>query len=225
MYELFIVSTPIGNLEDITFRAVRILKEVSLIIAEDTRNSQKLLKHFEIPTPIKSYHDFNKEKITPLYIEHLKHQGDIALISDAGTPCVADPGFYIVREALKEEIKVTPIPGASAILSALAVSGMPSDKFFFDNFAAKKSARRKKRLEELKEFEHTVINYVSPYQVKKFLDEILEVLGNITVFLSREITKKFEEHKKEKVSELIKYYEERTPKGEFVILFHPLDKG
>ncbi|MGL1933717.1 MAG: 16S rRNA (cytidine(1402)-2'-O)-methyltransferase [Fibrobacterales bacterium] len=224
-HTLYLVSTPIGNLEDMTFRAVRILEEASLVLAEDTRNSAKLLKHYEITTNMKSYHDFNKEKKTGHYIDHLKNKGSIALISDAGTPCVADPGFYIAREAIQHDIPVVAIPGASALLSGLVVSGMPSDAFSFEGFAPKKSARRLKYLEGLKEHPYTVCFYVSPYQVVKFLGEIDTVYGDITISLSRELTKKFEETLRGTPKELLAHYKERTPKGEFVLFFHPQNKG
>ncbi len=225
MNALYIVSTPIGNLEDMTYRAVRTLQEVTLILAEDTRNSAKLLKHYGITTNMKSYHDYNKERKTAEYIEHMQTQGSIAVISDAGTPCVADPGFYIAREAIKNDIDVVAIPGASALLSGLVVSGMPTDAFSFENFAPKKSARRIKKLEELKEHNYTVCFYVSPYQVVKFLDEIHQVYGDIRISLSREITKKFEETIRGTPTELLAHYKERTPKGEFVLFFHPNNKG
>jgi 16S rRNA (cytidine1402-2'-O)-methyltransferase len=222
---LYIVATPIGNLEDISFRAVRILKESSLILAEDTRHSRILLDRYEIKTPVQSYHDFNKEKVSAKYVEHLKSEGDIALITDAGTPGVADPAFYIVRECIRAGIRVEAVPGASALLTGLVVSGMPTDRFSFENFAPKKSSARKKRLEELKNQPYTLCFYVSPYQVVKFLGEIREVYGEIHLCLLRELTKKFEEHLRGTPSELLAHYKERTPKGEYVLYFHPEPKG
>jgi 16S rRNA (cytidine1402-2'-O)-methyltransferase len=150
-YTLYIVSTPIGNLEDITYRAVRTLKESSLVLAEDTRHTRFLLENYGIRTPMESYHDFNKEKVTPKYVEYLKNTGDIALVSDAGTPGISDPAFNLVRACIRENIPVRPIPGASAMLAALVCSGMPTDHFRFEGFSPKKSAQRIHLLERLKE--------------------------------------------------------------------------
>ena len=226
MNTLYIVSTPIGNLEDITFRAVRILKEVPLILAEDTRHSRLLLNHYGIQTPVEAYHDFNKERLTPKYVEYLQEKGSIALISDAGTPGIADPAFNLVRECVREQIPVRSIPGASAMLTALVASGMPTDKFRFENFSPKKSAQRIRLLEKLKEeADSTLIFYVSPHHLLKFLNEIHLVFGDILLALMRELTKKFEEHLIQKTSELIEHYQNKNPKGEYVLIFHPQGKG
>ncbi len=226
MHTLYIVATPIGNLEDITFRAVRILKEVPLVLAEDTRHSRLLMDHYDIRTPMESYHDFNKEKVTPKYVEYLKNTGDIALVSDAGTPGVADPAFNLVRECVREKIPVLAIPGPSAMITALVSSGLPTDRFRFENFSPKKSAQRLHMLEELKETaDSTMIFYASPHNLLKFLEEIKTVYGEITIALMRELTKKFEEHLVGTPSELLAHYKERVPKGEFVLLFHPQGKG
>jgi 16S rRNA (cytidine1402-2'-O)-methyltransferase len=223
---LYLVTTPIGNLEDITFRAVRILKEVPLILAEDTRHSRLLLDHYDIRTPMESYHDFNKEKVTPKYVEYLRNTGDIALVSDAGTPGVADPAFNLVRECVREKIPVLAIPGPSAMITALVSSGLPTDRFRFENFSPKKSAQRLHMLENLRESaDSTMIFYASPHNLVKFLEEIKTVFGEITVALMRELTKKFEEHLVGTPSELLQHYKERVPKGEFVLLFHPQGKG
>ena len=190
MHTLYIVATPIGNLEDITFRALRILKEVPLVLAEDTRHSRLLFDHFGIRTPMEAYHDFNKEKVTPRYVEYLKNEGDIALISDAGTPGVADPAFNLVRECVREGITVCPVPGACAMINALISSGLPTDRFRFENFSPKKSAQRLRVLEDLKaNADSTVIFYASPHNLLKFLEEIKTVFGEITVILARELTK------------------------------------
>ena len=226
MHTLYIVATPIGNLEDITFRAIRILKEVPLVLAEDTRHSRLLMDHYDIRTPMESYHDFNKEKVTPKYVEYLKNTGDIALVSDAGTPGVADPAFNLVRECVREKIPVLAIPGPSAMITALVSSGLPTDRFRFENFSPKKSAQRLHMLEELKETaDSTMIFYASPHNLLKFLEEIKTVYGEITIALMRELTKKFEEHLVGTPSELLAHYKERVPKGEFVLLFHPQGKG
>lgn len=226
MHTLYIVATPIGNLEDITYRAVRILKEVSLILAEDTRHSRLLLDHYDIHTRTESYHDFNKEDVTPKYVEYLKNEGDIAIISDAGTPGIADPAFNLVRECVREGIDVRSVPGACAMINALVSSGLPTDRFRFENFSPKKSAQRLHMLEKLKSSaDSTLIFYASPHNLVKFIDEIRQVFGEIPVALMRELTKKFEEHLVGTPSKLLEHYKTREPKGEYVLLFHPQGKG
>ena len=226
MYTLYVVATPIGNLEDITYRAVRILQEVSLILAEDTRHSRLLMEHYEIRTPMESYHDFNKEEVTPKYVEYLKTQGDIAIVSDAGTPGIADPAFNLVRECVREGIAVRSIPGACAMINALVSSGLPTDRFRFENFSPKKSAQRLHLLEKLKSSaDSTLIFYASPHNLVKFIDEIRQVFGEIPIALMRELTKKFEEHLVETPTKLLEHYKNREPKGEYVLLFHPQGKG
>ncbi len=226
MYTLYVVATPIGNLEDITYRAVRILQEVSLILAEDTRHSRLLMEHYEIRTPMESYHDFNKEEVTPKYVEYLKTQGDIAIVSDAGTPGIADPAFNLVRECVREGIAVRSIPGACAMINALVSSGLPTDRFRFENFSPKKSAQRLHLLEKLKSSaDSTLIFYASPHNLVKFIDEIRQVFGEIPIALMRELTKKFEEHLVDTPTKLLEHYKNRDPKGEYVLLFHPQGKG
>ncbi|HSQ42160.1 MAG TPA: 16S rRNA (cytidine(1402)-2'-O)-methyltransferase [Fibrobacteraceae bacterium] len=225
-YTLYIVSTPIGNLEDMTYRAVRVLKECSLILAEDTRHTRGLLDFYGISTSMESYHDFNKEKVTPRYVQYLLERGDIALVSDAGTPGISDPAFNLVRASLQAEIPVRPVPGASAMLAALVCSGMPTDHFRFEGFSPKKSAQRIHLLERLKEkSEETAIFYASPHNVDKFLEEIKTVFGNIRIALLREITKKFEEHLHGTPDELLAHLSAHPPKGEFVLIFHHQNKG
>ena len=225
-HTLYIVSTPIGNLEDITYRAVRVLKEVPLILAEDTRHSRRLLNHYEISTPMESYHDFNEKKVTPKFLEYLQNQGDIALISDAGTPGIADPAFNLVRACVAAEIPIRPVPGPSAMISALVCSAMPTDRFRFENFSPKKSAQRLRLLERLKEkAEETIIFYASPHNVHKFVAEIQQVFGEIPLALMRELTKKFEEHLHGTPTEILAHFAQRPPKGEFVLIFHPQSKG
>ena len=226
MYTLYVVATPIGNLEGITYRAVRILQEVSLILAEDTRHSRLLMEHYEIRTLMESYHDFNKEEVTPKYVEYLKTQGDIAIVSDAGTPGIADPAFNLVRECVREGIAVRSIPGACAMINALVSSGLPTDRFRFENFSPKKSAQRLHLLEKLKSSaDSTLIFYASPHNLVKFIDEIRQVFGEIPIALMRELTKKFEEHLVETPTKLLEHYKNREPKGEYVLLFHPQGKG
>lgn len=222
---LYVVSTPIGNLEDMTFRAIRILKEVSLVLCEDTRHSRPLLKHFGIETPCRSYHDYNKEKVSQQYVQHIREQGPIALISDAGTPAVADPGFFLTREVIRAGLKVIPIPGASAVLTGLVASGMPTDRFRFENFAAKKSSGRKRQFEALKEADSTIAMYLSPHHLLKVLNELNEVYGDIQIVLARELTKKFEEFLRGTPAELLIHYQERSPKGEYVLYFDPRNKS
>ena len=218
-HTLYIVSTPIGNLEDITFRAVRILKEVSLVLAEDTRHSRILLEHFGILAKMESYHDFNKEQVTPKYIEYLKNTGDIALVSDAGTPGIADPAFNLVRACKVENISVRAVPGANALLTALVASGFATDRFRFENFSPKKSAQREHLLQKLKnDGDSTLIFYASPHNLVKFLGEIKKVYGEVKIALMRELTKKFEEHLIGTPSELLERYKNSNPKGEFVLL-------
>ena len=226
MHTLYVVATPIGNLEDMTFRAVRTLKEVSLVLAEDTRHSRLLMDHYAIHTPMESYHDFNKEEVTPKYVEYLKNEGDIAIVSDAGTPGIADPAFNLVRECVREGIEVRSIPGACAMINALVSSGLPTDRFRFENFSPKKSAQRLHLLEKLKESaDSTLIFYASPHNLVKFLDEIRQVFGEIPIALMRELTKKFEEHLVDTPTKLLEHYKNREPKGEYVLLFHPQGKG
>jgi len=218
-HTLYIVSTPIGNFEDITFRAVRVLKEVALILAEDTRHSKILLDRYDISTKMESYHDFNKEQVTPKYVEYLKSTGDIALICDAGTPGIADPAFNLVRACKAENIPVRSIPGANALLTALVASGFATDRFRFENFSPKKSAQRLRLLQKLKnDGDSTLIFYASPHNLIKFLGEIKEVYGEPKIALMRELTKKFEEHSIGTPSELLERYKNSTPKGEFVLL-------
>jgi 16S rRNA (cytidine1402-2'-O)-methyltransferase len=229
---LYLVATPIGNLEDITFRAVRILKAADLILAEDTRHSRVLLGHYGIARPSESYNDFNKEKRTPGYIDRLKRGERLALICDAGTPGIADPAFNLVKAALAEGIKVYPIPGPCAMVAAVTASGLPTDRFAFENFPPKKSAQRLRKLEALKqrwgeEAQHapTLIFYVSPHNIRDFLEEIAEVFGpDMHVVLARELTKKFEEFLADTAANLRRYYKERTPRGEYVLLLHPQNK-
>ena len=229
---LYLVATPIGNLEDITFRAVRVLKEVDLILAEDTRHSQVLLSHYGVSKPCESYNDFNKEKRTPAFLERLKDGERLALICDAGTPGIADPAFNLVKACLAEGVRVHPIPGPSALVTALIGSGLPTDRFAFEYFPPKKSAQRLRKLESLKarwseDDQHapTLIFYVSPHNVRDFLEELAQVFGaDLHVVLARELTKKFEEFLPGTSAELREYYRERSPRGEYVLLFHPQNK-
>jgi len=217
---LYIVSTPIGNLSDITVRASKILAECDLILTEDTRTSKKLLDHLGITTRVSAYHDFNKEKVTPGLVALLKDGKEIALITDAGTPGVADPGFYLVRAAVAEGVAVSPVPGASAVLAALAASGLPTDRFVFENFLPNKGTQRRKIFESLKDEPRTMIFYETPHRIVKTLEDIKEVLGDVRVVIARELTKMHEEFLRGSAEELLKHFAAHPPRGEMVILFN-----
>jgi 16S rRNA (cytidine1402-2'-O)-methyltransferase len=215
---LFVVATPIGNLEDITFRAVRILSEVDLIAAEDTRHSKILLTRYQINTPLTSYHKFNiKAKTSPL-VEQLKLGKNIALISDSGMPGVSDPGEEIIRTAVEQGIRVEVVPGPSAALAALAVSGLPTDRFFFEGFLPKKPGKKRKALERLKNETATIIIYESPFRVLKTVSEIRDIIGERQIAVCRELTKKFEEVIRGKAGEVADRLKAKAVKGEIVIV-------
>ncbi len=215
--KLYIVSTPIGNLGDFTFRAVETLKTVSLVAAEDTRVSGVLLKHYEIQTSMFSYHDHNKEHATPGLLRKLEHGDDIALITDAGTPLVSDPGFYLVRAAIAEGIEIIPIPGASAMLAGLVAAGLPSDRFTFEGFLPRKKGRQT-RLKFLAEDPRTLIIYESPHRIVKTLRDLAEHMGDRPVVIAREITKRYEEFIRGSISDVREQLDTRSIKGEVVIM-------
>ena len=216
--KLYIIPTPVGNLEDMTFRAIRLLKEVNLILAEDTRTTGILLKHFEIENKMQSYHKFNEHKAVERIVEMLKDGQDIALVSDAGTPGISDPGFLIARECAKEGVTVECLPGATALIPALVASGIPSDKFCFEGFLPQKKGRQT-RLKFLAEESRTIVLYESPHRVKKTLEQLAEYLGEDRYAAScREISKKFENIQRGTLKELISYFEANEPRGEFVLV-------
>lgn len=215
---LYLIPTPIGNLEDMTFRAVRILKEVDYIAAEDTRNTKKLCNHFEIPTPLVSYHEHNKEKAGLKLVEDLKQGLKIGLVSDAGMPCINDPGYELVKHCLEEGISVIPLPGANAALTSLISSGLPTDSFLYIGFLSRQKKDKKKQLEPLKAQRSTVILYESPHRLKETLQVILEVLGDRKIVLCRELTKKFEEFLRGTVSDAIDWATNEEVRGEFVVV-------
>lgn len=215
---LYLVSTPIGNLEDITLRALRVLKEVNLIAAEDTRKTGVLLKKYLISNQLTSYHDFNKEKKASDLLQSLKSGNSIALVSDAGTPGISDPAFLMVKLAIQEGIRVESIPGPTAFVSALIISGLPTDKFIFEGFLSPKSGKRKKRILELSEEKRTLIFYESPHRFLETLEDLLSILGNRKASVARELTKKFEEVKRGKLSEIKEYFEAAKIRGEFVLI-------
>lgn len=217
MATLYLIPTPIGNLEDITLRAIRILKEVDLILCEDTRTSKPLLKHFEISTPLLSYHIFNEHQKIQSIIDRIKMGENIGLISDAGTPGISDPGFLLVREAVKNGIEVDTLPGATAFVPALVNSALPMDRFCFEGFLPHKKGRQT-RLEKLKEEERTIILYESPHRLIKTLTQLSEYLGiDRQASVSREISKMFQENKRGSLESLIEYFSSKTIKGEIVI--------
>ena len=215
---LFIVATPIGNLEDITFRAVRILSEVDLIAAEDTRQTKILLAKYNINTPMTSYHKFNIKSKTPHLIKLLKQGKTIALVSDSGMPGISDPGYEVVSSAVVQGIRVEPIPGPSAAITALAVSGLPTDRFVFEGFLPKKPGKKAKKLKELKGEKGTIIIYESPYRLVKTLEDIKKILGDRRVAVCRELTKKFEEIVRGKAGEVLEKFREHKPRGEVVVV-------
>ena len=215
--KLYLVPTPIGNLEDMTFRAIRILKEVDVILAEDTRTSAPLLKHFGIDKKAYSHHQHNEHKATSEIIKFLKQGQNVALISDAGTPAISDPGFFLVREALKNEIEVNCLPGATAFVPALVNSGLPSDQFVFEGFLPVKKGRQT-RLKLLSSEERTMIFYESPHRLLKTLEEFAEFLGaERQASVSRELTKMYEETVRGTLIEIKSHFENNILKGEFVI--------
>ena len=215
---LYVVPTPVGNMEDMTFRAIRILKEADLILAEDTRTSGILLKHYEIKNQLMSHHKFNEHGTTAGIVERLKAGATIALISDAGTPGISDPGFFLVREAVAAGQEVQCLPGATAFVPALVSSGLPDDRFCFEGFLPQKKGR-KTRLENLRNEERTMVFYESPYRVLKTLKQFAEVFGeDRKVCCCREISKIHEECVRGTLTEVIAHFTEKEPKGEFVIV-------
>lgn len=215
---LYIVPTPVGNLEDMTLRAIRILKEVDLILAEDTRTSGKLLKHFEIQNHLMSHHKFNEHGTSAGIVERLKGGQNIALISDAGTPGISDPGFFLAREAAAAGVKVECLPGATAVIPALVSSGLPCDRFAFEGFLPQKKGRQTK-LQSLVDEKRTMAFYESPYRVLKTLQQFAEVFGeDRQAATCREISKIHEECLRGTLTELISHFKETAPKGEFVII-------
>lgn len=215
---LYIVATPIGNLDDITLRAINILSDVDLIAAEDTRHTRKLLNHYGINTPLTSYFEHNKLVKGDFIIGRLRDGRNVALVSDAGTPGISDPGYNLIRTAIDADIKVVPIPGPSAVIAALSSSGLPSDRFLFEGFLPARDKARKDRLESLKEEERTLIFYESPQRLLSTLRDIHDKMGDRNLAVSRELTKLFEETLRGKVSEVLAVLEGRSIKGEVVII-------
>jgi 16S rRNA (cytidine1402-2'-O)-methyltransferase len=218
---LYLVSTPIGNLEDITLRALRTLRECDVIAAEDTRHTANLLRHFGIAKPLLSYFKFNEARRSEEIIARLARGEKVALVSDAGTPGVSDPGERVVRTALQEGHKVEAVPGPSALLPALTASGLPTDEFHFVGFLPHKSGQRRKKLESIRSIPGTLALYESPFRIEKLLSELVEVMPEREIVLAREITKKFEEFLRGSPAQLLEMFLKRKPKGEFVALIAP----
>jgi len=215
---LYIVPTPVGNMEDMTLRAIRVLKEADVVLAEDTRTSSHLLKHFDIQQRMLSHHKFNEHGTSATIVERLKAGQTVALISDAGTPGISDPGFFLVREAVKAGIEVQTLPGATAFVPALVSSGLPCDRFCFEGFLPQKKGRQTK-LQSLQDEERTMVFYESPYRVLKTLEQFAEVFGDDRqVSACREISKVHEESVRGTLQEVIAHFQEHEPKGEFVIV-------
>lgn len=216
--QLYLCATPIGNLEDMTFRAIRTLKEVDLIAAEDTRNSIKLLNHFEIKTKMTSYHEFNKVEKARYLVEKMQEGLNVAVITDAGTPGISDPGEELVRQSMEAGITVTSIPGACAAVNALIISGRPTRRFAFEAFLPADKKERRQILERLKDETRTMIIYEAPHRLLKTLAELLEVLGDRKLSLCKELTKRHENVFSTTLEQAISYYEENEPRGEYVLV-------
>jgi len=221
MGKLYVVSTPIGNLSDITLRALETLKSVDLIACEDTRHTLQLLNHFEIKKPLISYHQHSKIGKIDQIISTILDGQNVAIVTDAGTPGISDPGEFLIREAIKNEIEVEPIPGVSAAITALSVSGLPTDEFVFIGFLPHKKGRQTK-LKQIAELKRTIILYESPFRIIKLLNELLEFVGDREVAVCRELTKKFEATYRGKISEILPEIKE---KGEFVVILSPLSSS
>lgn len=216
--KLYLCATPIGNLEDITYRVVRTLKEVDLIGAEDTRNSIKLLNHFNISTPMTSYHEFNKYDKAKVLVEEMLQGKNIALITDAGTPGISDPGEELVRQCFEAGVEVTSLPGAAACVTALTMSGQKTRRFVFEAFLPKDKKEKAKVLENLEKETRTIVIYEAPHRLTKTLKELERVLGDRPITICRELTKKFEEAFQTTITEAIELYQEKEPKGEYVLV-------
>ena len=216
---LYLVATPIGNLADITHRALQILKDVDLIACEDTRHTRKLLQHYGIDTKTISYHEHNEQQRAAELIDQLKQGKDIAVVSDAGTPSISDPGFRLVRAAIENEVGVVPVPGPSALISALITAGLPTDEFFFAGFLPARSNARRTRLSELRSIPGTLIFYEAPHRLAATLTDVFEILGEREAVVARELTKVHEEIRRGRLSELATHYShEQNARGEIVVL-------
>lgn len=221
---LYICPTPIGNLDDISYRVIKTLKEVDLIAAEDTRHTLKLLNHFEIKNKLVSYHEHNKISSGPQLIKDLESGLSIALVSDAGMPGISDPGEDLVKLCIEASIDIVALPGPSAVITALAASGLSTRRFFFEGFLDRQKKQRRERLEELKYMTETIIFYESPHRLKDTLKDMEAILGNRSIVIARELTKKYEEYFRGNIEDGLKYFQEKTIKGEFVLLLEGGEK-
>ncbi|MBW2055973.1 MAG: 16S rRNA (cytidine(1402)-2'-O)-methyltransferase [Deltaproteobacteria bacterium] len=215
---LYVVATPLGNPEDITFRAIRILKQVDLIAAEDTRTTARLLRHYGIKTPQTSYFEHNEPRKAETLLARLKEGKTIALVSEAGTPGISDPGFRLIRLAIRDQIPVKPIPGPSALLAALSVSGLPTDSFLFLGFLPNRATRRRKAIERWREWDRTLVLYESPHRLVATLKDLLEILGDREIAVARELTKSFEEVLRGTIGDVLEEFNRRRVKGEFTLV-------
>lgn len=215
---LYLIATPIGNLEDITLRALRVLKEIDLVLAEDTRKTGILLKHFTIEKPLASFHDHNEAQKIPWIIEELKQGKNIGLVSNAGTPAIADPGYKLVRECRRQNIPVTALPGASSIIAALSLSSIPHDKFIFLGFLPRKNGERRRVLAEAKDFKRAIVFLESPFRIIRAVEDVLQLFGDKRLGIAREMTKRFEEIIEMTPTQALKHFAKIPPKGEFVVI-------
>lgn len=216
---LYVVSTPIGNLKDITFRAVETLRNADLIAAEDTRRTGKLRKEYQIDTRMLSFYSHNRAKRLPEIVDRLISGSSVALVTDSGTPGISDPGSLLITECIDQNIKVTAVPGPTALVTALVLSGKPTARFVFQGFVSRKSGKRKKQIRALLEMERTVVLYESPHRILSFLQDFKEVADGRRLSVSRELTKKFEETERGTAQELIEHFTRNRPRGEFVVVF------
>ncbi len=217
---LYIVSTPIGNLEDITLRAIRVLKEADLIAAEDTRHTQKLLSKYDIHTALTSYHDHNKEEKGPVLVARLLEGKSVALVSDAGTPGISDPGYFLINLAVDQHVPVVPIPGATAAIAALSISGLPTDSFVFEGFLPSKQTARRKRLEELRTEKRTMVFYEAPHRIINAVEDMAAIFGDRKAVLTRELTKVHEEAIRGSFTAILEHLNKGSYKGEFTVIVH-----
>ncbi|MBI4322768.1 MAG: 16S rRNA (cytidine(1402)-2'-O)-methyltransferase [Candidatus Omnitrophica bacterium] len=221
MGTLYLVATPVGNLRDVTLRALETLKAVDAIACEDTRQTAKLLHRYQIRKPMTSLHEHNERSRTPGLLARLQAGESIALVCDGGTPLISDPGWWLAHRAIEEQIPVSWIPGPTALVGALVLSGLPMERFVFEGFLPTKSGQRRKRLEALKDEERTIILYESPHRLLKTLRDIHDVLGDVSMACARELTKTFEEARRGTAGELLSHFEQHPPRGEFAIVFSP----
>ncbi|MEA3326648.1 MAG: 16S rRNA (cytidine(1402)-2'-O)-methyltransferase [Chloroflexota bacterium] len=215
---LYLVATPIGNLDDITLRALKVLRNVDLIASEDTRKTSILLNHYDIHKPQKSYHAFNEKKVVPKLIEQLLEGQSIAVVTNAGTPTISDPGYSLVRAAIEHDIPVTAVPGPTAVILALSLSGLPAHSFIYKGFAPRKTGARKRFIKEEAQSPHTLIFYESPHRIQAFLLDALSVLGDRRAAVANDMTKKFESITRGLLSELIELINEEPPRGEYTVV-------